>query len=436
MSADAPIVEAELDGLFAPLAPFEVLILAVSGGADSIAMMHLVARWSERHADTPRTLIVATVDHALRPQSRGEAEWVAGEARALRLAHEVLTWQGAKPSTGVQNAARTARYRLLSELGWRHGGAGPVAIVTAHTEDDQAETFLMRLARGSGLDGLTGMSESRILRPGASCRLLRPLLRISGRRLKATLNARGLSWIEDPSNESDRFERVRLRKAKEHLAALGLTNAAIALSAQRLERAREALEVAAAKLETAAGLDTHEGAFASFDARVFQAAPEELRLRVLARLISAFGGQDAPARLAKLETFVSRLGTPDFSAATLGGCIITRHADEVCVFREPGRAELPQLVLAPGDVAVWDRRFRVGLAPAAAGTVAVRALGAAQFAKARRDLGAESGLPPARAAATLPTFWQDGVLVAAPQLAGFISPRPEMARHCSAEFVW
>ena len=434
-SAVAPIADAELDALFAPLLPFKVLILAVSGGADSIAMMHLIARWSQRHSDL-RALMVATVDHGLRPQSRREAEWVAGEARALGLAHELLTWEGAKPSTGVQDAARTARYRLLSELGWRHGGAGSVAIVTAHTEDDQAETFLMRLARGSGLDGLTGMSESRILRPGASCRLLRPLLGVSGRRLEATLRARGLSWIEDPSNDSDRYERVRLRKAKEHLAALGLTNAAIALSARRLERAREALEMAASKLETAAGLDTHEGAFASFDARVLEAAPEELRLRTLARLISAFGGQDAPARLAKLEAFVSRLRALDFSAATLGGCIVARDGDEICVFREPGRAELPQLELAPGDVAVWDRRFRVGLAPAAAAPVRVRALGAAHFANVRRELGEESGLPPARAAATLPTFWQDGVLLAAPQLNGYISPAPERARHCSAEFLW
>jgi tRNA(Ile)-lysidine synthase len=436
VSASAPVAEAELDDLFAPLRPYRVLILAVSGGADSVAMMHLVARWSERHAEVPRTLIVATVDHGLRQESRREAEWVAGEASALGLPHEVLTWEGAKPSTGLQDAARTARYRLLSDLGWCRGGEGPVAIVTAHTEDDQAETFLMRLARGSGLDGLTGMSESRILRPGASCRLLRPLLRVSGQRLEATLKARGLPWIEDPSNDCDRFERVRLRKAREHLEALGLTSAAIALSARRLERAREALEAAASKLEATAKLDTHGGMFASLDARVFQGAAEELRLRVLARLIAAFGGQDAPARLAKLESVLSRLHEPAFAAATLGGCIVARHADEICVFREPGRVELPRLDLAPGHVAVWDRRFRVALAPAAAGPVLVRALGAAQFAQLRRDLGEPSGMPPARAAATLPAFWQDGVLLAVPQLAAFMPPTCETSRHCSAEFLW
>lgn len=434
--ASAPIAEAELEGLFAPLAPFRFLILAVSGGADSIAMMHLVLRWSQLHADPSRTIIVATVDHGLRPHSQDEAAWVAGEARGLGLAHEVLTWRGTKPATGVQDAARSARYRLLSELGWRHGGAGPVAIVAAHTEDDQAETFLMRLARGSGLDGLTGMSESRILHPGASCRLVRPLLRISGGRLRATLQARGLAWIEDPSNDCMRFERVRVRKASESLAALGLTNAAIALSGWRLERAREALELAASRLETMAGLDIHQGAFASFAADTFQSAAEELRLRMLARLVSAFGGQDAPARLAKLETFVSRMQVPEFSAATLGGCIVARESERVFVFREPGRAELPELELGPGDVGVWDRRFRVALDSAATARLRVQALGAAQFAQLRRDMAGEGGLPPARAAATLPSFWQDGALVAVPHLRAFVSPSPETARHCSAEFLW
>ncbi|HEX9881482.1 MAG TPA: tRNA lysidine(34) synthetase TilS [Hyphomicrobium sp.] len=436
VSTRAPLADAELDDLFAPLAPFKVLILAVSGGADSSAMMHLVARWAELHPDTSRTLVVATVDHGLRAESRQEAEWVGAEARALGLTHEVLTWQGEKPSAGLQDAARSARYRLLSDLGWRKGGAGPVGIVTAHTEDDQAETFLMRLARGSGLDGLTGMSVSRILRPGASCRLLRPLLGVSGARLKATLEARGLSWIEDPSNDCDRFERVRLRKARAHLEALGLTNAAIALSAHRLERARAALEATASELESAVGLDVHGGMFASFDALVFHAAPEELRLRVLTRLIAAFGGQDAPARLVKLESCLARLSAPTFAAATLGGCIVSRHADEIRVFREPARAELPQLELAPGAVAVWDRRFRVGLGAPAAAPVLVRALGRFEFAQLRRDLGEPPGMPPAGAAATLPAFWQDEVLIAVPSLFALMPPKTQAGRHCSAEFLW
>jgi tRNA(Ile)-lysidine synthase len=437
VSSAAPIADGELDHLFAALAPFAALILAVSGGADSMAMMHLVARWSKLHPDKLRKLVVATVDHGLRPNSRAEAEWVGQQARALGLDHEVLVWEGAKPSTGIQEAARTARYRLLTDLGWRYGAAGAVAIVTAHTEDDQAETFLMRLARGSGLDGLTGMSAERHIGREAGCKLVRPLLRIPGVRLRATLEVRKLGWIEDPSNDSDRFERVRLRKAKAQLEAIGLTNEKIALSARRLERSREALEAAALELQKTAGLDVHGGMFASLGWHAFAAAAEDVQLRLMTRLIAAFGGQDEPARLAKLEALNARMGEGDFEAATLGGCIVERHADEIRVFREPGRARLPEIELAPGGVAVWDRRFRVRAARGLGACVAVRALGAPGFAKLRRQL--KGALPPARAAAGLPAFWQKGELLAVPPLSGLLAAPAAWGRKgqlCSAEFLW
>ncbi len=433
-----PITDRELAALFAPLAPFALLILAVSGGADSVAMMHLIARWARAHPDS-RRIVVATVDHGLRAPSRKEAEWVASEAHAIGLAHEVLNWEGAKPRTGIQDAARRARYRLLAELGWRLGGSAPMAIVTAHTQDDQAETFLMRLARGSGLDGLTGMSASRIVDREAHGRLLRPLLGISGARLRATLKAHGLDWLEDPSNACDAFERVRVRKASADLEAIGLTNAKMALSARRLERAREALEAAASALQASAALNLHEGAYASLEAGVFQAAPEDVRLRVLSRLVCAFGGQPESVRLAKLESLIVRLATATFAGATLGGVLVARRADELCVFREPGRAGLPEITLAPGDFAVWDRRFRLGVAPEAGGRIVVRALGASGYAQLRRQLKGVAALPPARAAATLPAFWHESALLAVPPLAHLPGAAAAWGRKCglcSAEFLW
>jgi tRNA(Ile)-lysidine synthase len=229
---------------------------------------------------------------------------------------------------------------------------------------------------------------------------------------------------------------VRLRKAASRLEALGLTNDKIAMSAKRLERARTALEAATSALQTAAGLDVHGGMFASLDARVLQGAAEDLRLRLMARLIAAFGGQDAPARLAKLESLVARLSEPAFAAATLGGCVVTRKADDICVFREPGRAGLPEIGLAPGDIAIWDRRFRVEVGPELGAPVVVRALGGPGFASLRQQC--KDRPPPARAAATLPSFWQDGVLLAVPQLAAAPSAPAASAkgRHCSAEFLW
>lgn len=438
MRSALPIAESELDALFAPLAPFTVLILAVSGGADSMAMMRLVARWSQLNPHADRKLVVATVDHGLREGSRGEAQWVGGEAKKLQLAHELLTWTGEKPSVGIQDAAREARYLLLSALAWRLSGAGPVAIVTAHTEDDQAETLLMRLARGSGLEGLTGISPSRLVGRGAECRLVRPLLSVSGARLRATLQAAGATWIEDPSNDCDRFERVRLRKARVLLEELGLSNDKIALSARRLERARQALEAAAEQLSRAAGLDLHGGTYASLDAQAFEDAPEEIRLRLMARLIQAFGGQDEPLRLAKLEALVARIMQPRFEGATLAGAIVSRRGSDLRVFREPGRAGLAPLELLPGSAAVWDRRFRVWVAPDIGRAIEVRALGAQGFAELRQQLD-DPGLPPAKAAATLPAFWRKGELMGVPQLSnlrGAPASWGAKERLYSAEFLW
>ncbi len=444
--AVGPIADPELETLFAPLASFATLIIAVSGGADSMALLHLAARWAKQHPRKGRKLVVATVDHGLRPESRGEAEWVGAEARALGLAHEMLAWQGGKPATGVQDAAREARYRLLSELAWRHRAAGASAVVTAHTENDQAETFLMRLARGSGLDGLAGMSASRSLDRDAECRLLRPLLGVPGARLEATLRAAGLAWLEDPSNDCDRFERVRVRKAAAALAGLGLSPDKIALSARRLERARAALDEAATALHTTARLDLHDGIYASLDARAFLAAPEELRLRLLARLVAAYGGQSEPARLAKLESLLLRLAAPDFPAATLGGALLSRRGSEILIHREPGRAALPEIELAPGMGAKWDRRFRVALDPELNSPVTVSALGRAGFAKLRQQLEDAPRSPvrsaasiPARAAATLPAFWQEGTLLAVPALAGLAWPAATWsngAQLCRCEFLW
>jgi tRNA(Ile)-lysidine synthase len=414
------------------------VILAVSGGADSMAMLHLAAHWAKRHPKKGRKLVAATVDHGLRPESGREAQWVSEQSRAMGLVHEVLTWEGPKPSTGVQDAAREARYRLLSALAQRYRSSGPVAIVTAHTEDDQAETFLMRLARGSGLGGLAAMSASRPLARDAGCRLVRPLLAIPGARLRATLRVAGLDWLEDPSNDCDRFERVRLRKAKAVLAALGLAPEKIALSARRLERARAALDAAAARLQTDARLDLHDGTYASLDARTFVDAAEEVRVRLLAHLIAAFGGQSEPARLAKLESLLARLAEPEVRPTTLGGAIVQRRAGEIIVHREPGRAALPEIELSPGQAAVWDLRFRVAADPELAAPVTVAPLGRSGFAKLRQQLERDPKIP-ARAAATLPAFWQEGTLLAVPALATLpwrAAAWTNQARLCGSEFLW
>jgi tRNA(Ile)-lysidine synthase len=432
--AAEPVRDEEIGALFAPLASFPIAILAVSGGADSVALMHLASRWRQQHS--PRTkLVVATVDHALRAASRSEADWVGREAHALGLDHETLTWVGDKPSSGIQDAAREARYRLLAARARSFAASGAVAIVTAHTEDDQAETLLMRLARGSGLDGLTAMSEQRAL--DEQCVLLRPLLGVSGARLRATLHAANLKWLEDPSNDADRFERVRLRKAGAALAAVGLTNDKIALSARRLRRAQVALDAGVSALHEATRLDLHGGAFASFDHAAWLGAPEELRLRLLARLITSYGEQAEPLRLVQLEALADRLTEGGFEGATLGGAAVSRHGSVVRVFRELGRGPLPTVLLPPGATEVWDRRFRVSTSVEASDVPEVRALGLDAFAQLRQQLDMPRDLP-AKAAATLPAFWRGAELIIVPYFATLPGASPAWGtakRLYSAEFL-
>jgi len=431
---DLPVQDDELDALFSSLLTFRVVVLAVSGGADSMALMLLARRWIERCDGAPR-IIVATVDHGLREDAHAEAEWVASEARAAGLDAVQLAWSGDKPATGIQDAARAARYRLLAEF-VRTAGEGPAVIVTAHTEDDQAETLLMRLARGSGLDGLAAMPALR----NADAEvppvfLARPLLGISGARLRATLRAVGRVWLEDPSNDAERFERVRVRKARGALAELGLSNEKIALSARRLARVQEALDAAVDTLQRDARLDLHAGAYASFDAATWRAAAEEVRLRLLGRLIAAFGGQGSPLRLVQLEALLARMSAPGFEGATLAGAQVSPHGDAIHVLREVGREPLGRLVLAPGETAVWDHRFRVRSSGESPGPVEVGALGGRGYAQLRQHLSPDPVVP-ANAAATLPAFWRNGQLLLVPQLASLLLASWDCERRLySAEFI-
>ena len=430
-----PILDDELGPLLDPLRHYETLILAVSGGADSSALMLLVSRWSARPEARPPRLLVATVDHGLRPGSGAEATAVGEAARRLGLAHEILVWSGPKPATGVQEAAREARYSLLDRLASAHDRT---AIVTAHHLDDQAETVLMRLARGSGIDGLGGMRRTTSSATGVHPPRERPLLGIPKARLVATLEAAGLGWIEDPSNRDPAFERVRLREASTTLAVLGLTNAQIARSSERLQRAREAIEAATAAHWNACGR-MHGGAYASLRLAPFEAAAPELRLRVLGHALEAFGGRAAPPPLSQLESLLAALEQQEFAGQTLAGCAIERAGPEIRVYREPGRHGLPAMPLTPGSNGIWDNRFRVSLAAEANSAVLIKSLSLADLADVRRSQAKALDLP-SRALLTLPSFRTGETLVAAPNLGIALPSAPHSADGAKplvrSDFLW
>jgi tRNA(Ile)-lysidine synthase len=376
-----------------------------------MALMHLAARWSKAAGSSHPHLVVATVDHGLRPASAKEAAWVAERANELGLAHETLTWSGPKPKSRIQEHAREARYALLAALAERVAPA-PTAIAVAHHRDDQAETLLMRLARGSGIGGLAAMRPARAL-AGSGVTLIRPLLSLPKARLIATLQAMGQSWIEDPSNEAVDFERVRLRKARASLETAGLTNEMLASSARRLARANAALESVTSELQRRT-VRFNDGAYAAIDAGLFAHAPEELRLRVLQRILSCFGGTSPAPRLSQVETLVERLATrqPRYTI-TLGGCLLHAETEKISVFREPGRQGLESLRLEPGQRAIWDGRFRIAVDPRCPYAINIRAVTANLLTQAKNErTGARKDALPRNAALTLPAAWHGDRLLA------------------------
>jgi len=298
----APVSVAEAKSLFAPWKDAPALLLAVSGGPDSVALMWLAARWRRSLSRGPRLLAV-TVDHGLRPEAAREARDVKQLARMLEVAHRTMKWTGTKPDTGIPAAARAERYRLLARAARSEGATH---ILTAHTRDDQAETLLMRMLRGSGIAGLSAMTRE-IGRDGVI--LARPLLSVPKSRLVATLDRAGIVYADDPTNCDTTFTRPRLRALLPLLAAEGGDARSLARLASRFARANAAIEVltdGAERYLAMTGRAAPRGQAREFDSGAFASLPEEIRLRLLTRAIDTFG-HEGPAELGKVETLLAAL---------------------------------------------------------------------------------------------------------------------------------
>lgn len=441
-SDNEPIRPDELEAIFGSFHAAKPCALAVSGGSDSVALMVMYADWLRQKQQDAGLHTVLSVDHGLRPESAREARAVAAQAAALGFRHATLAWEGSKPQTGIQAAARTARYRLMGD----YMRSRAIALLfTAHTRDDQAETLLMRLARGSGLDGLAAMSPR--LRFGdlgfpdpedTEPEIARPLLDVPKARLRATLEARGIAWIEDPSNQSQAYERPRLRAARAHLDALGLTDAMLALSATRLLRARRALDQTVEFFcsPAAGAVSIDPCGYFTIDRARLQDIEEEIALRVLGRVIAAAGGSHAPVSLGKLETIAAavRFGSARSEKWTLARAMITADGHTVTIEREPGRDPLPSLELEPGASARWDGRFWVQVAPGSAPLpTKVRPLGEVAWSDLRQQ-GVAATRAPSRAIAAVPSFWREGSLAAVPTLGYWVTPEARDA--FQAKFIW
>jgi tRNA(Ile)-lysidine synthase len=364
--ADEAVRDEEASALLAGLEDLASLALAVSGGPDSTALLVIAARWAKRLKEQRRRapkLVAVTIDHGIRPESGGEAAAVKRLARRFGIQHRTLRWRGRKPKTRLQERARMARYQLLAQAAAR---AGCEHILTAHTLDDQAETVLFRLARGSGLSGLCGMAYASLLpvpiaassalagegrgrkRRGDKKKsslliaepifLVRPLLHIPKSRLIATLMAAGIASSEDPSNRDPRFARTRLRALLPHLAREGLDAKSLARLAARLRRAEATIEFAvAAAWASLAPAPWRERGPIDFAAAQFSDLPAEVGLRLLGRAV-AHVGNEGEVELGKLEALYEALRTSRSPLRrTLAGALVTLGGGRLTIERAPAR---------------------------------------------------------------------------------------------------
>lgn len=369
--------------------------VAVSGGGDSVALLILLAEWAGQGGPRP---FAVTVDHGLRPESAAEAAGVATLCADLGISHDILRWQGWDGTGNLPDAARRARYALMADWA-RERAIADIAL--GHTADDQAETLLMRLARGAGVDGLSAM---RPRRDWHGIRLHRPVLGVTRAALRDVLRRRGIGWAEDPTNEDARYERVRARQVLAALAPLGLDAPGLAGVAARLGEARQALETCTARL--ADSLVTFDAGDILIRREALGAEPPELARRLMQAALLWVGGGGYPPRGDALSR-VLRAAVAGRDA-TLQGCRVLPCGENLRVTRE--WKAVADMRVPAGQV--WDGRWRLE-GPGGAG-FEIAALGEAGLphCPGRRATGR-----PAAALVASPAVWRGAVLIAAP-LAG------------------
>ena len=345
-----PAALPELQPDFRLLHSRQHVALAVSGGSDSVALLRLVHRWAGSIEKPPR-ISVLTVDHGLRSGSDAEAAQVGLWSSVLSIEHHTLAWNGPKPTTGLQAKARQARYGLMAA--WCRAHAAEV-LVTAHTMDDQAETVLMRLARTTSPDSLSGIPVSG---QWDGLPLLRPLLGFRREALRRYLTAIGQNWIEDPSNADRRFERVRIRDSLTELAASGLT-------AERLSGLAKSCARTSALLDTCADswmqlwLREEDEGICYAPSQELSALPNALQQRIFGRLVAHYGGgllKPERGELARLTQWLIEGPV----RCTLSGAVLGRRKNEIWVTREAARIDRAPLTIGETGLAIWDGRFAI-----------------------------------------------------------------------------
>ena len=406
-----PLRAHEFDEVMSPfdLSSKGAVAISVSGGPDSMALAYCLQRWAVKHQITLQALIV---DHALRPESGDEARQTAVTLQQLEIPAEILRWHHDGVTSALHVTARQARYGLMQQACKR---IGVHHLFLAHHRDDQAETILMRFAKGSGLDGLIGMAKKSALDTELS--LIRPFLDIPKSRLVATCEAAGIPYVRDPSNDSEKYARGRLRAVMPHLAAEGLT-------VDRL------IDLGDRAAEAVAALDfyTHDflmretscdkAAAIHINLSAYEKLPLAIAARVLVAALQYVHAETYQPERESLRRLIAVILNPEQpSGWTLQGCYISRTTKQISIMREVSL--IPSMDLAELDArTVWDKRWRIMIPPDYSRQgVSVRPLGnpphqdVDKLCPALREI-----IPSGRIRATLPSLWLSNALIDIPNI--------------------
>ena len=343
-----PLTDVKVCGLFSSYINHDKIALAVSGGRDSMALMCLVYRW-KAHLALNIEIEVLTVNHNLRKTAEDECRFVKKIAKDYGFRHKELTWEHENIETSIQEKARNARYQLMLDY-VREENID--TILTAHTSDDNIETFIMRLAKGSGLDGLKSINE---IRYEDGIQIVRPLLSLSRSLTTEILRSTGNEWVDDPTNEDESFERVKIRNNISSLSSFNMSSDNLTKTIQRLARAHESIRFFT-NLVSQELVELSELGHADVNFDKLRNYPKEIILRVLAKALTDING--GTVSLSSLETVFTELIKTERSK-TLNGCQIIPQKDKYLIVRE--NRGISPVEIKINERISWDGRFDVHL---------------------------------------------------------------------------
>ncbi len=376
--------------------------IAVSGGGDSMALLQMAHIAGQKSG---QDIMAVTVDHGLRAEAAQEAETVGQFCKSRNISHTILNWENWSGQGNLQAAARNARYDLITNWANAHGVA---RVLLGHTADDQAETFLMRLARGSGVDGLAGMSPDSGL-------FHRPLLNTSRQELRDFLQDQNIDWVDDPSNDDTQFDRVKARQMRAQLETLGLTQTRILQTVSHMKKAKTALSMAAH--DFAQNHVTQDFGDLIFDLPALRLHHSDTEPRVMAAAVQWISNADYRPRLEALQDAVAT--AQQGKARTLGGVLFSPQRDGTLrLSREFNAVAEEKIECNPisAQFAIWDGRWRISGVLASPDTQGIVHIAPLAEAVSQCPNWRDSGLPRKSLMAS-PAIWQGETLIAAP-LAG------------------